>query len=83
MIVRTTNEIQLLAQANCFSSPNILWTSVRDLQDLIKAAEDALDSLEYVEQNLPGQSGYGVRQSRIGKLKAVLKDFKKEIKDGQ
>lgn len=46
-----------------------------DVERLVEAAEEGLDSLEYVERNLPGQTGYGVRQKRIDKLKAALKPF--------
>lgn len=40
--------------------------------DLLLACREALDSLEYVEQHMPGQTGYGVRQERIAKLRAAL-----------
>jgi hypothetical protein len=40
---------------------------------LREALEDCVDSLDYVERNYPGRSGYGVRQERIEKARAVLK----------
>ena len=36
----------------------------------------ALDSLEYVERNYPGLSGYGVRQDLIKRLHAIIAELK-------
>ena len=35
---------------------------------LVEAAKGARDSLRYVEDNMPGRSGFGVRQMRISEL---------------
>lgn len=40
--------------------------------DLLDALCGALDSLEYVEQVMPGKVGYGVRQERIAKARAAI-----------
>ena len=49
-----------------------------EVERLVEAAKEGLTSLEYVECNLPGKTGYVVRQQRIVKLKAALAALKGE-----
>jgi len=45
---------------------------------LLAACAGALDSLEYIERNHPGLSGYGVRQEWIVQLHATIARAKGE-----
>lgn len=61
--------------AKGFTAPRLLYfqTPVQKVApELLKALEDALDSLEYVERHLPGLAGCGVRQERISKSRAAI-----------
>lgn len=40
--------------------------------DLLAALEGTLDSLLYLDDNIPGLVGYGVRQQRIAEARAAL-----------
>lgn len=46
--------------------------------DMQEALEGALDSLDYVERNHPGLTGYGVRGERIAAARAALVKAKGE-----
>lgn len=70
------------SQQDCFGCPGCMQAdrdeAIGQRNHLLAELEKALDSLEYVEQHLPGLAGCGVRQERIASGRAAIAAVKGE-----